>query len=242
MRPLRTLVAVGAATERAAAGQVALGPDAARAAPAPAATVSAEPWPHRRRSLATRNATCTLAVRHIVSERACRTWASGHATADDVAEAYHLPGCRASGARRRRNCDARGQQTRRRLNRCRSSDAPIVTSELLRARPPLISADLPAPVKTALATRVHDGWLPVQLCHPATLEHRIYREGPQQRGAAHVWRRTGWASQALEVTGRFGQAFDAFCTWPDLSRTPRARDAEERRPHTARDRRVHRRQ
>ncbi len=73
-----------------------------------------------------------------------------------------------------------------------------------------VDADLPA-LKAALATWIRDaGWC--GYCHPGDVEHRIYREAPQQRDA-YLWEDTLGVA-GIEITGRFGAVFDVF-TRPD---------------------------
>jgi mycothiol synthase len=79
----------------------------------------------------------------------------------------------------------------------------------------LVDADLPA-VKAALATWIRDaGWC--GYCHPGDVEHRLYREGPQQRDA-YVWEDV-LGIAGIEITGRFGHVFDVFAR-PDCRGEP----------------------
>ena len=78
-----------------------------------------------------------------------------------------------------------------------------------------VDADLPA-LNAALATWIRDaGWC--GYCHPGDVEHRIYREAPQQRDA-YLWE-DALGVAGIEITGRFGAVFDVF-TRPDLRGGP----------------------
>jgi len=80
---------------------------------------------------------------------------------------------------------------------------------------PYVDADL-REVTAALSTWIrYAGWC--GYCHPGDIEHRIYREGAQQRDA-YVWEDV-LGIAGIEITGRFGHAFDVF-TRPDCRGEP----------------------